>query len=117
MLTDEMPRAATRWSGMAPCRGARYTPAIGAVRVKVPRVQDRSGTGLRFHSALLPPSLDYVSVRWQALMKIWHKMTPMLYRRHLEVCVFHHLDRGLRSGDMYVEGSETYADYRQQLLV
>jgi transposase-like protein len=28
---------------------------IGAVRVKVPRVRDRSGTGLRFHSALLPP--------------------------------------------------------------
>jgi len=29
--------------------------SIGAVRVMVPRVQDRSGTGLRFHSALLPP--------------------------------------------------------------
>ena len=28
---------------------------IGAVRVKVPRVRDRSGTGLHFHSALLPP--------------------------------------------------------------
>ena len=30
---------------------------VGAVRVKVPRVRDRSGTGLRFHSALLPPYL------------------------------------------------------------
>jgi transposase-like protein len=30
---------------------------IGAVRVKMPRVRDRSGTGLRFHSALLPPYL------------------------------------------------------------
>jgi putative transposase len=28
---------------------------IGAVRVKVPRVRDRSGVGIRFHSALLPP--------------------------------------------------------------
>src|SRR5262245_62899047 len=28
---------------------------LGAVRVKVPRVRDRSGSGLRFHSALLPP--------------------------------------------------------------
>jgi putative transposase len=28
---------------------------IGAVRVKVPRVRDRSGAGIRFHSALLPP--------------------------------------------------------------
>ena len=30
---------------------------IGAVRVKVPRVRDRSGAGIRFHSALLPPSM------------------------------------------------------------
>ena len=29
---------------------------IGAVRVKVPRVRDRSGRGIRFHSVLLPPS-------------------------------------------------------------
>ena len=28
---------------------------IGAVRVKVPRVRDRSGVGIRFHSVLLPP--------------------------------------------------------------
>jgi transposase-like protein len=28
---------------------------IGAVRVKVPRVRDRRGSGRRFHSALLPP--------------------------------------------------------------
>src|SRR5215475_12379801 len=28
---------------------------IGAVRVKVPRVRDRSGAGIRFHAALLPP--------------------------------------------------------------
>src|SRR2546428_12568520 len=28
---------------------------IGAVRVRVPRVRDRSGTGIQFHSALLPP--------------------------------------------------------------
>lgn len=28
---------------------------IGAVRVKVPRVRERSGAGIRFHSALLPP--------------------------------------------------------------
>jgi hypothetical protein len=61
-------------------------------------------------------ALDFASVRWQALIKIRHKMTPMFHRRHLEVCVFHYLDHGLRSGDVYVEGSEAYADYRQQLL-
>ena len=40
----------------------------------------------------------------------------MLQRRPLEVCVFYYLDAGLRCGDVYVEGSEAYADYRQQLL-
>jgi transposase-like protein len=30
---------------------------IGAVRVKGPRVRDRSGAGIRLHSALLPPAL------------------------------------------------------------
>jgi putative transposase len=28
---------------------------IGAVRIKVPRVRDRSGLGIHFHSAILPP--------------------------------------------------------------
>jgi putative transposase len=30
---------------------------IGAVRVKVPRVRDRSGAGIPFHPLLLPPSI------------------------------------------------------------
>src|SRR5215216_239418 len=38
------------------------------------------------------------------------------YRRQLEVCVFHYLALGLQSGDVYVEGSQAYADYRQQLM-
>jgi len=61
-------------------------------------------------------ALDFASVRWQALIRTRRKMHPVLHRRHLEVCVFHYLDHGLRCGDIYVEGSEAYADYRQQLL-
>jgi len=44
---------------------------IGAVRVKVPRVRDRSGAGIRFHSALLPPSIR----RSKSLEALW----PWLY--------------------------------------
>jgi hypothetical protein len=44
------------------------------------------------------------------------RMETVLKRRPLEVCVFYYLDAGLRCGDVYVEGSEAYADYRQQLL-
>ena len=61
-------------------------------------------------------SLDFASVRWQALVKSRQKMETVLDRRQLEVCVFHYLALGLQSGDVYVEGSEAYADYRQQLL-
>jgi TnpA family transposase len=60
--------------------------------------------------------LDFASVRWQALIKSRQKMETVLDRRQLEVCVFHYLALGLQSGDVYVEGSEAYADYRQQLL-
>jgi TnpA family transposase len=61
-------------------------------------------------------SLDFASVRWQALITSRQKMETVLDRRQLEVCVFHYLALGLLSGDVYVEGSEAYADYRQQLL-
>jgi TnpA family transposase len=61
-------------------------------------------------------ALDFASVRWQALIRTRHHMQTVLNRRQLEVCVFNYLDHGLRGGDVYVEGSEAYADYRQQLL-
>ena len=61
-------------------------------------------------------SLDFASVRWQALITSRQKMETVLHRRHLEVCVFHYLDHGLRCGDVYVEGSDAHADYRRQLL-
>lgn len=61
-------------------------------------------------------SLDFASVRWQALVKSRQKMETVLDRRQLEVCVFHYLAQGLQSGDVYVEGSQAHADYRQQLL-
>jgi len=61
-------------------------------------------------------SLDFASVRWQALVKSRRKMETVLDRRQLEVCVFHYLALGLQSGDIYVEGSQAHADPRGQLL-
>ena len=61
-------------------------------------------------------ALDFASVRWQALITSRQKMATVLNRRHLEVCVFHYVALGLQSGDVYVEGSQAYADYRGQLL-
>jgi putative transposase len=50
---DPQGRHAVVRNGYLPERAVHT--GIGAVRVKVPRVRDRSGTGVRFHSALLPP--------------------------------------------------------------
>jgi putative transposase len=50
---DTQGRQAVVRNGYLPAREVQT--GIGAVRVKVPRVRDRSGTGIRFHSALLPP--------------------------------------------------------------
>jgi len=61
-------------------------------------------------------ALDFASVRWQALITSRQKMATVLNRRQLEVCVFHSVALGLQSGDVYVEGSQAYADYRGQLL-
>jgi len=61
-------------------------------------------------------ALDFASVRWQALITSRQKMVTVLNRRQLEVCVFHYLALGLQNGDVYVEGSQAYADYRGQLL-
>lgn len=67
----------------------------------------------------LPPdvSIDFAGPRWRTLIKTKNEQNEPVYdRKHLEVCVFHHLALGLSRGDLYVVGSEEYADYRQQLL-
>jgi hypothetical protein len=61
-------------------------------------------------------SLNFASVRWQALVTSRQKMETVLDRRQLEVCVFHYLALGLQGGDVYVEESQEHADHRQQLL-
>lgn len=42
---------------------------------------------------------------------------PFFERKIFEVCVFSHLAQELKSGDIAIEGSEEYADYRNQLLL
>jgi putative transposase len=52
---DAQGRQAVVRNGYLPEREVRT--GIGAVGVKVPRVRDRSGSGIRFHSAILPPDI------------------------------------------------------------
>src|SRR5215470_8387696 len=50
---DAQGRQAVVRNGSLPEREVQT--GLGAVRVKVPRGRDRSGAGMHFHSALLPP--------------------------------------------------------------
>jgi hypothetical protein len=60
--------------------------------------------------------IDFASMRWQRLIVqrrdggIWYD------RRQLEVCVFSHLAAELQTNDLFVVGSQEYADVRQQFL-
>ncbi len=60
--------------------------------------------------------LTFASERWRKLIKRDRSEGGPTNRRFLELCVFSHLASELRSGDMCVEGAESFADYRKLLL-
>jgi len=61
-------------------------------------------------------SLEFASQRWKTLVFALDKGQTVFKRRELEVCILSHIADGLRCGDLYVIGSQEFADYRQQLL-
>ncbi|WP_237737143.1 Tn3 family transposase [Rhodococcus sp. 21391] len=58
----------------------------------------------------------FASVMWRKVLRDGKNRPGMLSRRHLEVCVFSHLAAELRSGDVAVVGSDSYADLGAQLM-
>jgi hypothetical protein len=57
----------------------------------------------------------FASAAWRKILR--DKDHPgMLVRRHLEVCVFSYLAAELRSGDIAVAGSDSYANLHDQLM-
>lgn len=60
--------------------------------------------------------LTFASERWRKLIKRERSEGDPTNRRFLELCVFSHLASELRSGDMCVDGAESFADYRKQLV-
>lgn len=54
--------------------------------------------------------------RWISPQRKRHPMPEKVNRRHFEVCVFSQVVWELKSGDLYIEGSEKYADYNRQLI-
>jgi len=60
--------------------------------------------------------LDFASDQWRRAVLVVRDGDVVMDRRLFELCVFTYLAADLRTGDLYAEGSEDYADYRAQLL-
>lgn len=60
--------------------------------------------------------LSFASQKWQRTVLVHRKGKIWFRRHHLETCVFSYLAEELKSGDICVQGSEQFADYREQLL-
>ncbi|MGH0945176.1 Tn3 family transposase [Bacillus mycoides] len=54
--------------------------------------------------------------KWLSPKRKKESIPEEVNRRHLEVCIFSQIMWDLKSGDLYIEGSEKYADYRKQLV-
>ena len=61
-------------------------------------------------------SLDFATDQWRRAVLVVRDGAVVMDRRLFELCVFTYLAAELRTGDLYVAGSEEYADYRAQLL-
>ncbi|MGP3966010.1 hypothetical protein ACTWPT_59760 [Nonomuraea sp. 3N208] len=57
----------------------------------------------------------FASGQWRKILRD-SKRPGMLVRRHLEVCVFSYLAAELRSGDIAVAGSDSFANLHDQLM-
>lgn len=60
--------------------------------------------------------LDFISSNWRALVVEEIDGIEVLVRQQLEICIFSNLATEFKTGDACVVGSESYADFREQLL-
>ena len=69
-----------------------------------------------------PPYLDdeidlsFASKKWRLLIRRKIDGEWKLRKEHLQACVFSYVADGLRNGDLFVAGSDRFADYRTQLI-
>jgi hypothetical protein len=63
--------------------------------------------------------LDWIPAKWWGLVTNQKNRTSYpgkIHRKHFEVCVFSQVMWELKSGDLFIEGSDAFADYRQQQI-
>jgi TnpA family transposase len=59
---------------------------------------------------------SFTNERWKRTVLVKTDDGERISRQHFEVCVFSALAAEIKSGDVSIQGSEAYADYRDQLL-
>jgi hypothetical protein len=90
----------------------------GAKAALVPEQMTLQRPGPDGESVTVTLSIDveaFASGMWRKVLRD-KKRPGMLVRRHLEVCVFSYLAAELRSGDIAVSGSDSYANLHGQLM-
>lgn len=97
-------------------RGAKAAFVPEEITVERPGPADVDGADRDSVTVTLRISVDaFASGPWRKILR--DKNRPgMLVRRHLEVCVFSYLAAELRSGDIAVPGSDSYANLHDQLM-
>jgi len=89
---------------------------------KAERVSALQGTGGDENGGapqLSPLDLSWIPDKWGKLVTgMGRRDVPpaQVDRRHFEVCVFSQVMWELKSGDLCIEGSDKFADYREQLI-
>ncbi|MEL6138106.1 MAG: Tn3 family transposase, partial [Cyanobacteria bacterium J06628_6] len=66
-----------------------------------------------------PLELSWVPTKWWTLVtgeKNRATVPTQVHRQYFELCVFSHILLGLKSGDLYIEGSSAFGDYLAQLI-
>ena len=64
-------------------------------------------------------TLNWVPTKWWTLVtgeKNRATVPTQVHRQYFELCVFSHVLLGLKSGDLYIEGSSAFGDYLAQLI-
>ncbi len=79
--------------------------AVGFLRANWHRI----GEYISDHHEGTPVDLSFAGEMWQSTLRD-RRRPGRLRRRHVEVCVFAHLAAELRSGDIAVAGSDSYAN-------
>jgi len=61
-------------------------------------------------------NLSFTTEAWRKLILKKDNKQILIARRYLEICVFTHLAEYLNSGDIFIDGAESFSDYRKELL-